>query len=484
MKEIYKKSARYGVGFVGQGASYVMMGTYLVLFLTNCVGLSSVAAATISSLALFAEVIAGVLIGNISDGFRSRWGRRRPFMFLAGAAMLPILMLATNRIGSESTSPVVLFAYYLVFAALFRLFFSTFEIPNQALGAELVRGYDERTWLRTIQRLFSICGNGLGYIVPLLFFSVYGNDSPKGWRIIGLTFGLITAASMISSAILNKAGDPDNRALPVHEAAEEAPSGTPKKRGHIMEIIYNYSELMKIKPVRLMVLYKSCFTCGYGLYNVCTVYYLTYAAGFPSIVSAHLYYINVTIFLVMIPIVNRMAIKMGKANQLLVTMFLCGAVGVGVYFLAPATMVGTILYIATFSMMQTSFWQLSYALFNDVVEVDEWVYGKRRAGDVSSIISVLGTLFSAIAIEFFGLTFDRTGFDPDLAVQSAGTVHFLNVMFILIPAIFFLIATVILKVFPINKKTFESLTSALEARRKGESYEEYMPDVNKILGKR
>jgi len=398
--------------------------------------------------------------------------------------MLPILMLATNRIGNESTSSVVLFAYYLVFAALFRLFFSTFEIPNQALGAELVRGYDERTWLRTIQRLFSVCGNGLGYIVPLLFFSVYGNDSPKGWRIIGLTFGLITAASMISSAILNKAGDPDNRALPVHEAAAEAPSGSQKKRGHIMEIIYNYSELMKIKPVRLMVLYKSCFTCGYGLYNVCTVYYLTYAAGFPSIVSAHLYYINVTIFLVMIPIVNRMAIKMGKANQLLVTMFLCGAVLAGVYFLAPATMVGTILYIETFSMMQTSFWQLSYALFNDVVEVDEWVYGKRRAGDVSSIISVLGTLFSAIAIEFFGLTFDRTGFDPDLAVQSAGTVHFLNVMFILIPAIFFLIATVILKVFPINKKTFESLTSALEARRKGESYEEYMPDVNKILGKR
>ena len=57
----------YGLGFLGQGTAYNFMSAYFVVFLTNCVGLNSSLAGTISSLALLVEVIGGMIFGNLSD---------------------------------------------------------------------------------------------------------------------------------------------------------------------------------------------------------------------------------------------------------------------------------------------------------------------------------------------------------------------------------------------------------------------------------
>lgn len=48
--------------------------------------------------------------------------------------------------------------YYLLLSVLFRVFFSCFEIPNGAFGAEITTDYDGRTRLRTISRVGAIVG--------------------------------------------------------------------------------------------------------------------------------------------------------------------------------------------------------------------------------------------------------------------------------------------------------------------------------------
>ena len=131
--------------------------------------------------------------------------------------------------------------------------------------------------------------------------------------------------------------------------------------------------------------------------------------------------------------------------------------------------------------MQTSFWQLSSSIFYDIVEVDEYVHYKRREGDIMSLVSVLGTLITAVIVQLFGIFFDRSGFDPALEVQPASAIAFLNTAYILVPSICFTVGFAALKVFPINKKTFSSLQQALEKRAHGESYDEYMDDINKLI---
>ena len=214
-----------------------------------------------------------------------------------------------------------------------------------------------------------------------------------------------------------------------------------------------------------------------------TIYYLKYSAGFDNRFTSYMYIVTVLVFLAVTPFINSIALRFGKVTQQMFSLGVCGAAGVIIFFLCPGTVAGTLIYMALFAFTQTGFWQVSSAIFYDVIEVDEWVNHKRREGDLMSMISVLGTLISAIMVQIFGFILDGAGFDASLSVQNDTVASMLNVSFILLPGVFLIIGTLILHVFPINKKTFESLRAALDARANGEDYSQYMDDVNKILGR-
>lgn len=165
----------------------------------------------------------------------------------------------------------------------------------------------------------------------------------------------------------------------------------------------------------------------------------------------------------------------------MIVMAIGAVIGYGVYFLAPASLMGAALYVAAFSVMQTSFWQLSSSIFYDIVEVDEFVHNKRREGDIMSLVSVLGTLITAVVIQLFGILFDQSGFTAAAAAQPESVISFLSAAYILVPSICFTVGFIALKIFPINKKTFTSLVTALQCRREGKDYEAYLPDIEKLL---
>ena len=467
---IFMKNAHsYGIGYIGQGASYGFMSTYFVIFLTDSVMLSSAQAAAISSAAMFLEVFMGMLVGNLSDSCTSKMGRRRPFMLAAGIAILPIFFMLFRTVPLTGLGRIL---YYLFFAMLFRVFFSTFEIPNQAFGAEMASGYDERTKLRTATRFFSVIGNGIGYLLPLGVLEIYGGDVSGGWHMTGILMGIICLLSWVFTVIAN-------RGKGVILSSEDKV----KHGNRLREIAVNYSELVKLRTGKLVVIYKSAFTCAYAIFNVATIYYLKYSAGMDTKFMSYMYIITVVVFMAVTPVINVMALKMGKVNQQMISLGVCGIAAVIIYFLCPGTVAGTVVYMAFFAFTQTGFWQVSSAIFYDVIEVDEWVNGKRREGDLMSMISVLGTLISAIMVQIFGIILDMSGYDASLDVQSSSVSSLLNVAFILIPGIFLILGTLVLHVFPINKRTFESLRKALDARRTGADYSEYMDDVRKIVGK-
>lgn len=460
---------RYGLGYIGQGAAYNYMSAYFVVFLTNCVGIRSSLAGTISSVALMVEVVGGMIFGNLSDNCRSKMGRRRPFMLTAGIVVPIILVMISHTLHvSESAT----FIYYLFFAVLFRVFFSCFEIPNNAFGSEISTGYDERTKQRTVCRWFSITGNGIGTIVPLLVLDLFVNNQEAGWQTVGIIMAVVTFFAWVGSFVLTK------RYSNQYIEDKRTVKG---KHNVLKDIFVNYVELFKLKPMKLLIIYKGAFACAFALYNIATLYFLQYALGLGNKYSSYIYAFTIVIFTLMTPVVDKMAIATGKANQQMYTMLAAGIVGILIYIIAPNTLAGGILYVGVFAIVQTGFWQLSSAIFYDVIEVDEYVNNKRRGGDIMSLVSVLGTLVTAIMVQLFGIFLDMSGFDPQLANQPGSVISFLDIGYILVPSICCLIGFLALKAFPINKKTFASLQTALELRKHGESYDEYMDDINKLI---
>ncbi len=107
-------------------------------------------------IALIFDACIDPLIGQLSDNTRSRWGRRHPYMYAAGAAVragLPgALEPAALAAGWRCSATCV------VTAIVIRTLSSLFEVPSSALSAEFSTGYEQRSVLLCYRFFFAWVG--------------------------------------------------------------------------------------------------------------------------------------------------------------------------------------------------------------------------------------------------------------------------------------------------------------------------------------
>ena len=106
-------------------------------------------------IALVFDAITDPLAGSISDRFKSRFGRRHPFIY---ASVVPLavgfyLLFAPP----EGLGQWGLFAWLLGFAVMTRASMTLFHVPHLSLGAELSEDYTERTTVVGFRYFFSTC---------------------------------------------------------------------------------------------------------------------------------------------------------------------------------------------------------------------------------------------------------------------------------------------------------------------------------------
>ena len=96
-------------------------------------------------LIIFIDAFWDPLIGQWSDRFQSRLGRRHPFLY-AGMVMVPIAIYLRWH-PPTGWSDMALVGYILVTGLLMNLSTSLFDVPSAAMGPELVTDYNERNVL-------------------------------------------------------------------------------------------------------------------------------------------------------------------------------------------------------------------------------------------------------------------------------------------------------------------------------------------------
>ena len=158
----------YGVGQLSDGVKQSAFTTFLFFYYNQVLGLSGSLAGMAALLALLADAITDPMIGQLSDRFQSRWGRRHPFM-LAGAIPfgIAIVVLFTPPDGLDQ---IQLFAWMLAGAIAVRLTLTLFFVPHLSLGAELVRDYHGRTSLIGYRVFFTYVGILLTSVIGFAVF--------------------------------------------------------------------------------------------------------------------------------------------------------------------------------------------------------------------------------------------------------------------------------------------------------------------------
>lgn len=184
-----KKKIAFGFGSMSQ-----CLGSYSIGNLANFVfniglGVSPVLVGLAQSIPRLLDAALDPLIGHISDNTRSRFGRRRPYIFF-GAIMMGILFAAIWCL-PKGWSEYAYFSYFLGMSLLFYAALSVFGVPWSALGLEMTRDYHERTRVQAVGNLF---GNLGAIIMPWLFaltqLDVF-KDELQGARVVGAVVGVI-----------------------------------------------------------------------------------------------------------------------------------------------------------------------------------------------------------------------------------------------------------------------------------------------------
>jgi Na+/melibiose symporter-like transporter len=194
----------YGIGSVADGAKNAAFNAFLVLYYTTVLGLPG----TLSGLALFValcvDAITDPLVGSISDHFRSRWGRRHPFMYFAAIPMG--LCFWALFAPPDGLSDRELFAWLVTFAVGVRLFLTFYMVPSGALAPEMTTHYDERTALVSYRWLIGWSGALLvlsaGWLVFFRDRETLGDGrlDPANYPQLGLFVGVLVAAAILVSS--------------------------------------------------------------------------------------------------------------------------------------------------------------------------------------------------------------------------------------------------------------------------------------------
>ncbi|MDH5673108.1 MAG: MFS transporter [Myxococcales bacterium] len=190
----------YGIGQVAEGIKNNAFNLLLLFYYVQVLGVPGSWAGGALFIAQAFDAVTDPIAGFVSDGFRSRWGRRHPFMY---ASALPLsLCFYLLFVPPAGLSQLSLALWLTVMAVLTRGAMTLYHVPHIALGAELTEDYEERSAVVAHRTAFGFIGM-LAVVVMVARFFPAAADGSDG-KLIAENYGpfAVLGAVLISVTIL------------------------------------------------------------------------------------------------------------------------------------------------------------------------------------------------------------------------------------------------------------------------------------------
>jgi len=188
-------------------------------------------------------------VGNLSDHFRSKYGRRKPFMVIGAPLMAICLVLFTTPPSAEPSHLNIL--YLAIIYPLFFLFYTIAVTPYLAMIPEISRHPSDRLLLTTLQAIFLILGTftGVGVIqvIPETISFTTG----------AMIIGAVSAIPFLLVAAFVK--------IPNEVVIDDSPKKRPSTLGEIRSAL-------SFKPFRIYLIATIAFWFGFKMVETSAKY--------------------------------------------------------------------------------------------------------------------------------------------------------------------------------------------------------------------
>jgi len=476
----------YGTGaFVNNLLAAASGGMMIVLNLG--LGMNPALVGLLGALPRLTDAFTDPLMGFISDNTRTRWGRRRPFIF-GGAVAAGVLFALLWQL-PRGQSETFYFVFFLVGSILFYMGYTVFATPWVALGYELTPDYHERTRLMGTQNFVG----QLAYVVSPWFLWImnsgkFFSDQVTGAAglaiivaVVAIGLGILPAIFLRERMVGVAAAEPTRaRMLDKEPPDDESTDDDDRLQGatggglrrNLADFFTGFGATLSSGPFLKLCLATFLVFNGFMLIASFQYYVIIYYvcggdqtagakyAGMAGSVGA------VCTFAV-VAFVTWLATRIGKRHAFFVAIGL-SIVGYGLKWVCynPSHPLLVVVPAPLLAFGLGGLFTLVPSMIADVVDTDELKTHERREGMFGSIFWWMVKLGMAAALAGGGYLLNATGFDVDLGgAQTEHTVFLLRLCDAGIPMVASAIAIWAVVRFPITEEKAREVRQELERRR-------------------
>lgn len=459
-------------------------------------GISPFVIATAMSASKFIEGFSDTFFGSLSDNTRSRFGRRRPWIF-AGAFLLAIFFVAMwfpqevvtflgldpmgvvfHAFGNAFTAQDL---YFIIAVSLFFIVVAVWQMPFAALGLEMEDDYTERTKLQTYKQFFSY---GIGILIGSLYLmSVVLGKGKAGGEVAGaqhlavfigvaiVFFGIIPAlfCKERSAAVIKK-----QEKVPFWPSLIE----TFKSQPFILFIISFFFVFMALFFMLPLLGYVTMYHVGYdGMHTVLDwswhhpftfsiqETFVTHKelAGYLGFYTA---VVQPTTQIITVIILNRVAKYFDKRTVIIGASLITivGYLSSWVFF-TPSCYVLAILPPVIVNIGLAACWPMIGAFTADICDYDELRTGTRREGMYSAVCGFLIKLAQAIVMIAAGWMLVQIGVNGANPVITVEKMLSVRIFYMIIPTVAMIGTIVFIWKYPLTKQKVYEIQQQLAAKR-------------------
>ena len=412
------------------------------------------------------DAITDPIMGFISDNTKSKWGRRRQYVFL-GAIIMGFSFIVMWQLHKESTIDYN-FTYFLLWSLLFYVGLTIFSVPYVAMGYEMSDDFHERT---NIMAVAQFIGQWAWVIAPWFWVIMddqnFFKSSEIAVRELAIWVGLVCMTFAMIPAIFIKGKSTLN---------EDYDSITFKNiiKSFYTIFVINFGQAFKIKAFRKLciatfLIFNAFNTVAAFTYFIIVFFLFNGVTGpdgawwWPTLFGS--VGALVTTFLV-IPAVTILSNKVGKKKAFIVSQSVSIIGYIMLWFLfIPGKPHMFLLALPFFSFGIGGLFTLMMSMTADVIDLDELNTGKRREGVFGAIYWWMVKFGFGIAGGLSGVILSVIGWESGGATQTEEALYGLRLFFSGLPILGTLLAIYVMRDYEITEEKAKEISAKLAARK-------------------
>lgn len=454
----FRQKFSYGLGMLANNVQAAAVGAMQVI-LNLGLGLNPALVGILGAVPRFIDALTDPVMGYISDNTRSRYGRRRPYIFWGGIASGIVFALMWQLYPGHSR--MFYFWLFMLTSNLFFVAYTIYATPLIALGYELTADYHERTRLLG----FSNFMGQFAWLAAPWFYRFVENknlfaDSVQGARTLAILIGLFIGIVGIMPAIFTR------------ERSAPPPKDREGMWSNFKRFFQGFAITWKSRPFIKLCAATFLVFNGYMLGSTFTLYAMIYYVfggdrgqggtllGWFGTLS------SICTFLIIF-LTTWISTKIGKRRTFFIMISL-SLIGFVVKWFTYNTEHPYRLLLAAplIACGIGSLFTVVGAMVADVCDLDELQTGERREGMYGAIYWWMVKLGMAAASLIAGILLNVTGFDVALkGAQAVKTLLLLRVFDCGIPLITSALAIVAVLTYGITEARAHQIRLELEKRR-------------------